>query len=146
IDFNDLEHFALRILTDEKSNEKKVIASEIAHYYENQFKEILVDEYQDINLVQETIIQSISKQSGPGNVFMVGDVKQSIYRFRHAEPTLFINKYEEYEVAPNKGVRIDLAKNFRSRQTILSGANFIFKQIFDQSLGDINYDQAAELI
>lgn len=146
IDFNDLEHFTLQILTEESSDGSKVVPSPIARYYENQFKEILVDEYQDINLVQETIIQSISKQEGPGNVFMVGDVKQSIYRFRHAEPTLFIEKYEKYEKDKKAGTRIDLAKNFRSRETILSGANFIFKQIFDQSLGDIDYDEAAELI
>src|SRR5699024_1856748 len=146
VDFNDLEHFSLQILTESDPNEAEAIPSQIAHYYQNQFKEILVDEYQDINLVQETIIQSISKQSGYGNVFMVGDVKQSIYRFRHAEPTLFIEKYEQYKANKQAGQRIDLAKNFRSRETILTGANFIFKQIFDQSLGDISYDEAAELV
>lgn len=146
VDFNDLEHFALQILTDEKSDETTIIPSEIATYYERQFKEILVDEYQDINLVQETIIQAIAKKSGPGNVFMVGDVKQSIYRFRHAEPTLFIEKYETYNTDDAKGKRIDLAKNFRSRKNVLESANFIFKQLFDPNLGDIHYDDQAALI
>lgn len=146
VDFNDLEHFALQILIDDTSTEAAIVPTEIARYYEKQFKEILVDEYQDINLVQETIIQAISKKSGSGNVFMVGDVKQSIYRFRHAEPSLFIDKYENYQKDEREGKRIDLAKNFRSRETVLTGANFIFKQIFDKKLGDIEYDQAAELV
>lgn len=146
VDFNDLEHFALQILTEPASKEGKIIPSPIARYYENKFKEILVDEYQDINLVQETIIQAISRKTGKGNVFMVGDVKQSIYRFRHAEPSLFINKYETFATDQELGMRIDLAKNFRSREHILTGANFIFKQIFDPTLGDISYDESAELV
>lgn len=146
VDFNDLEHFALQILMDDKSTEERLVPSSIARYYEQQFKEILVDEYQDINLVQETIIQSISKQPPHGNLFMVGDVKQSIYRFRHAEPSLFINKYEQYKENEQAGKRIDLSKNFRSRETILTAANFMFKQMFDPALGDISYDEAAALV
>lgn len=145
VDFNDLEHFSLQILI-ESSSEEEIQTSEIAGFYENQFKEILVDEYQDINLVQETIIQAIARKDGPGNVFMVGDVKQSIYRFRHAEPSLFIEKYEGYKANPSDGKRIDLAKNFRSRKNILDSANFIFKQVFDPSLGDIDYDEKASLV
>lgn len=144
VDFNDLEHFALAILTEPDSDEDEIVPSRIAQYYQNKFKEILVDEYQDINLVQETIIRAISRKSG--NVFMVGDVKQSIYRFRHAEPSLFISKYEAFAKDERAGKRIDLAKNFRSREHILTGANFIFKQIFDSKLGDIAYDDAAALV
>src|SRR5690606_23831097 len=125
---------------DEQSTLDRMIPSTIAKQYENQFKEILVDEYQDINLVQETIIRSISNKEAPGNIFMVGDVKQSIYRFRHAEPTLFIEKYKQYETDERAGKRIDLAKNFRSRNEVLQGANFIFRQIFDETFGEINYD------
>src|SRR5699024_11231686 len=80
VDFSDLEHFCLEILLDESSTEENIIPSKVAHYYRNQFKEILVDEYQDINIVQETILSIISDQTGNGNMFMVGDVKQSIYR------------------------------------------------------------------
>lgn len=146
IDFDDLEHFCLAILRDPASTEKEIIPSEIAHYYKQQFKEVLVDEYQDINIVQETILSLVSDQSGSGNMFMVGDVKQSIYRFRHAEPTLFIHKYKLFAEDEAHGKRIDLAKNFRSREEVLSGANFIFRQLFDEALGEIEYDSQAELI
>src|SRR5699024_5539456 len=111
--------------------------SHVAIAYKQQFKEILVDEYQDINIVQETILSMVSDQIGAGNRFMVGDVKQSIYRFRHAEPTLFIQKYKQFAENPSDGLRIDLAKNFRSRKDVLTGANFIFRQLFDEALGDI---------
>lgn len=146
VDFNDLEHFSLQILLDEQSTPEQIIPSNVALHFAQQFKEILVDEYQDINLVQETILRVISKQEAQGNVFMVGDVKQSIYRFRHAEPTLFIEKYNEYARQQHAGKRIDLAKNFRSRQEILAGANYIFRQIFDEVIGEISYDKQAELV
>lgn len=146
VDFADLEHFCLAILRDEQSTPEQFIPSPIANYYKNQFKEVLVDEYQDINYVQETILRTVSDQDGPGNMFMVGDVKQSIYRFRHAEPSLFIEKYNTYAQNSSDGKRIDLARNFRSREAILNGANFIFKQIFDETVGDIDYDEKAELI
>src|SRR5699024_4180235 len=146
VDFTDLEHFCLAILLDEHSKANNIIPSHVALYFQNQFKEVLVDEYQDINLVQETILRLVSDQTENGNMFMVGDIKQSIYRFRHAEPTLFIDKYNEYAVNPNAGLRIDLAKNFRSRPDILYGANYLFKQIFDEYVGDIEYDEKAELI
>ena len=146
VDFSDLEHFCLEILLDESSTEENIIPSKVAHYYRNQFKEILVDEYQDINIVQETILSIISDQTGNGNMFMVGDVKQSIYRFRHAEPTLFIQKYKQFQEDPTKGKRIDLARNFRSRKEVLSGANYLFKQIFDEQLGEIEYDEKAALV
>src|SRR5699024_10919338 len=113
VDFSDLEHFCLAILMDASSTEGNIIPTHVAIAYKQQFKEILVDEYQDINIVQETILSMVSDQIGAGNRFMVGDVKQSIYRFRHAEPTLFIQKYKQFAENPSDGLRIDLAKNFR---------------------------------
>lgn len=146
VDFSDLEHFCLEVLIDPASTMEEIIPSDVANAYKKQFKEVLVDEYQDINLVQETILSVISDQAGPGNMFMVGDVKQSIYRFRHAEPTLFIDKYKRFAEDDTLGKRIDLAKNFRSREAVLTGANYIFRQIFDEAVGEIDYDERAELI
>src|SRR5690625_2775976 len=146
VDFDDLEHFCLAILIDPSSSENNIIPSDVALYYRNQFKEVLIDEYQDINIVQETILTVVSDQSHRGNMFMVGDVKQSIYRFRHAEPTLFIDKYKRFAEDESTGIRIDLAKNFRSREEVLTTANYIFRQIFDETLGEIDYDERAELI
>ncbi len=105
----------------------------------------MVDEYQDTNIVQETILTSIADQDN-GNMFMVGDVKQSIYRFRHAEPSLFIDKYTRFSEEEDPGYRIDLARNFRSRKEVLVAANYVFRQLFDQEVGDLEYDQDAELI
>lgn len=146
VDFSDLEHFCLAILMDPASTEDNIIPSDVAHYYKNQFKEVLVDEYQDINIVQETILSLVSDQTGPGNMFMVGDVKQSVYRFRHAEPTLFIKKYKQFATDDSLGKRIDLARNFRSRNEVLTGANYIFRQILDETVGEIAYDDDAELV
>ena len=145
VDFSDLEHFCLEILTERSESNEEIVPSEVAEMYQKQFKEILVDEYQDINNVQETILTVVSRKN-PGNMFMVGDVKQSIYRFRHAEPFLFIEKYKNYEKDESLGKRIDLARNFRSRENVLLGANYIFRQIFDEALGEITYDEKAELI
>ena len=105
--------------------------SEIALAYRNQFKEVLVDEYQDTNMVQETIVKLVSKDGEyDGNLFMVGDVKQSIYRFRLAEPNLFLSKYLRFtSEGENTGLRIDLSRNFRSRAEVLDATNFLFKQI-----------------
>lgn len=133
VDFNDLEHYALRILENEKS----------AKEYRDRFEYIFIDEYQDSNIVQETIINYIKRED---NLFMVGDVKQSIYRFRLADPTLFIDKYENFETkktALNR--RIDLSKNFRSRNEILDAVNFIFKHIMSKELGEIDYKKDAYL-
>lgn len=145
VDFSDLEHFCLAILT-EKMDGTNVVPSDVALQFQKQFKEVLVDEYQDINLVQETILRVVSDEKNGGNMFMVGDVKQSIYRFRHAEPTLFIDKYKKYEEDETAGLRIDLAKNFRSREEVLTSTNFVFKQILDESLGEIEYDDKASLV
>ena len=131
VDFNDLEHFALEIL------ENPLVANE----YRDRFEYVFIDEYQDSNIVQETIINSIKRQN---NVFMVGDVKQSIYRFRLADPTLFIEKYEAFE---GEGIdrRIDLSRNFRSRREILAGVNYLFKNLMTKYLGEIDYTEEAYL-
>ena len=146
VDFSDLEHFCLQLLVDETSTIDEPMPSHVAKHFRTQFSELLIDEYQDVNLVQETILTLISDQIGAGNMFMVGDVKQSIYRFRHAEPTLFIDKYKRFAHEENKGQRIDLASNFRSREHVLTGTNYIFRQILDEELGEIKYDTDAELI
>ncbi|WP_343310306.1 helicase-exonuclease AddAB subunit AddA [Bacillus atrophaeus] len=146
IDFSDLEHYCLSILTAvNESGERK--PSEAAAYYQEQFQEVLVDEYQDTNLVQEAILQLVT--SGPeasGNLFMVGDVKQSIYRFRLAEPLLFLSKYKRFtETGEGTGRKIDLNKNFRSRADILDSTNFLFKQLMGGKVGEVDYDEQAEL-
>ncbi|HLR65791.1 MAG TPA: helicase-exonuclease AddAB subunit AddA [Virgibacillus sp.] len=146
VDFSDLEHFCLQLFLDASSTAGNPIPSSVARHFQEQFSELLVDEYQDVNRVQETILMLLSDQSGSGNMFMVGDVKQSIYRFRHAEPTLFIEKYNRFAKEEHAGKRIDLARNFRSREDVLTGANYIFRQILDEELGDIQYDADAELI
>ncbi|SEO70423.1 DNA helicase/exodeoxyribonuclease V, subunit A [Amphibacillus marinus] len=145
VDFTDLEHFAIQILSNQISDNKEYLPSTIALALREKYTEVLVDEYQDTNMVQETILQLISKEK-PGNLFMVGDVKQSIYRFRHAEPALFIDKYKKFSNQEIQGKRIDLAKNFRSREQVLTATNFIFKQLMDERLGEINYDHDAALI
>jgi len=145
IDFNDIEHFALNILI--KQNEKgEDEPSEVAKKYKEKFNEILIDEYQDSNLVQEYILKSISNGN---NIFMVGDVKQSIYKFRQARPELFLEKYEKYKIVDEKqtntDVKIKLFKNFRSRENILDITNIVFKNIMSKNLGDIEYNQEEYL-
>src|SRR5690625_1543198 len=146
VDFSDLENYFLEILIDSESTPEQPLPSAIARNLQEQYSELLVDEYQDTNLVQETILRMISDQIGSGNMFMVGDVKQSIYRFRHAEPSLFIDKYKRFNTSESLGQRIDLSSNFRSREHVLSGANYIFRQILDEKIGEIDYDENAELI
>lgn len=147
VDFADLEHYCLQILTAEAS-EKALVPSEAALSYRNHFKEVFVDEYQDTNMVQEAILQLITKEGeSQGNMFMVGDVKQSIYRFRLAEPNLFLGKYLRFTTdGEETGLKIDLAKNFRSREEVLDGTNFLFKQLMGTSVGEIEYDDAAALV
>ncbi|WP_188623768.1 helicase-exonuclease AddAB subunit AddA [Caldalkalibacillus thermarum] len=171
VDFNDLEHLALRILSnkdgqpghsearsvakhskpqdytgDQPAGESvlpRLFPSEVALDLQQQFVEVLVDEYQDTNLVQEAILQLVTRGN---NLFMVGDVKQSIYRFRLAEPGLFLHKYKCFTpTGEGAGLRIDLARNFRSRAEVLDATNYIFRQIMDESIGEIAYDQEAEL-
>lgn len=143
LDFSDQEHLALQILTREENGE--LVPSEAADLFADYFAEIMVDEYQDSNLVQEAILNSIcGSRKGRDNRFMVGDVKQSIYRFRQAEPGLFLQKYRLYEDG-EEGVRIDLHQNFRSRKEVLAPVNEIFGRIMCPELGGIDYDDAAAL-
>lgn len=165
LDFNDLEHFCLKILT-EKDEKGNIIPSETALKLRSGFEEILVDEYQDSNNVQEVIISMVSKwqrdvslatcgaeigtpsnasEEFP-NVFMVGDVKQSIYRFRQAEPGLFLHKYRSYSQEEGKSHRkITLYKNFRSRKEVIDSVNFIFKNIMSENVGELHYDNDEAL-
>lgn len=143
LDFSDLEHYAIRLLRDEETGLPTATALELSRRY----TEIMVDEYQDVNAVQELIFQSISKNGS--NIFMVGDVKQSIYRFRLADPGIFIEKYKSYhdlEQAPDGApARILLQQNFRSDPKILDACNHIFKSLMSEELGDIDYDDHCAL-
>ncbi|WP_107947333.1 helicase-exonuclease AddAB subunit AddA [Lysinibacillus parviboronicapiens] len=145
IDFSDLEHFALQILTE--NIDGKLQPSPVALDLKKRFKEVLVDEYQDTNMLQETILQLVKTGDElDGNLFMVGDVKQSIYRFRLAEPKLFMRKYGEFIEHPEvTGMRIDLNANFRSRKEVLNATNFVFAQIMGVRVGEIHYDENASL-
>ncbi|MFB9325492.1 UvrD-helicase domain-containing protein [Paenibacillus aurantiacus] len=193
IDFGDMEHYCLRILRDPASTPSATVPSSAALEYRRQFDEILLDEYQDTNMVQEAIVELIA-QPGAGNRFMVGDVKQSIYRFRLAEPNLFLRKYRAYGTgdaaaelpvakiealdsgvndfdaagarssyaadsaiahaqseegatqAAEIGLRIDLARNFRSRQEVVDGVNGVFRAIMQESVAEMDYDTRAELV
>lgn len=144
IDFNDMEHYALQILVKEEDG---VIApTKVAMDYQKYFAEIIVDEYQDSNLVQEYILEAVSgEKNGNFNRFMVGDVKQSIYRFRLARPELFMAKYENYPKKPTSCEVIDLSMNFRSRREVLDCTNTVFSKIMTASFGGITYDEAAAL-
>lgn len=139
MDFSDMEHLALKILVKKDEN-GNVVKSEIAKKYENKFEEIAIDEYQDSNLVQEYILTSVSRGN---NIFMVGDVKQSIYKFRQARPKLFLDKYDSYKLEPVDGEdrKIQLFKNFRSRSNILDFTNLVFEDIMSRELGNIEYNQ-----
>lgn len=144
VDFNDLEHFALNILV--KKEDGVVVPSNVADDLSEYYEEILIDEYQDSNLVQETILTSISKERmGRNNLFMVGDVKQSIYKFRLARPELFMEKFHTYSLEDSTKQRIDLHANFRSRAVVLACTNYIFEQIMTKQLGNIEYDEDAAL-
>ncbi|GGF15795.1 ATP-dependent helicase/nuclease subunit A [Halobacillus andaensis] len=146
VDFSDLEHYCLQILVDETSTKENLVPSSVAKSFHDQFSEVLIDEYQDTNLVQETLLRLLTDDPEAGHLFMVGDVKQSIYRFRHAEPSLFLTKYKLYGQADHDGERIDLARNFRSRKQVLDAANYVFRQVLDEEVGEMNYEPEAELI
>lgn len=142
LDFSDIEHFALQILVDAKTKEPTAAAKELREIFE----EIMIDEYQDSNYVQETILKAVSREAlGENNIFMVGDVKQSIYRFRLARPELFITKYKAYTKEESSCQKIDLHKNFRSRAEVLDGVNRIFYKIMHEDLGNVEYDAQAAL-
>lgn len=143
IDFNDIEHYALKILV-QKDGSGNYVPTDVAKQYQEKFVEIAIDEYQDSNQVQEYILNTISKGN---NLFMVGDVKQSIYKFRQACPELFIHKYEEYSLdeANEKGLKIQLFKNFRSKENIINITNLVFSNIMSKKLGDIDYNETEYL-
>lgn len=144
LDFSDLEHFALEILVchSQEGDTLTAAAQELAEGFE----EIMIDEYQDSNYVQELLMNSVSGlYQGKHNIFMVGDVKQSIYRFRLARPELFMTKFHTYSTEEGQCQRIDLHKNFRSREEVLSGVNFLFEQIMCRNLGGVEYDKEAAL-
>lgn len=149
VDYSDLEHYTLAILRDREAPEGELRPSSVALGYQARFDEVLVDEYQDANQVQESIVYLLSRPN-PGNRFMVGDVKQSIYRFRLAEPNLFLGKYQSFAsitsvTEQSPGVKIDLARNFRSRSQVVNGINFLFRQLMQPKVAEIDYDEAAEL-
>lgn len=145
IDFHDMEHLALHILL-RKDEEGNICPTEAAKEYRQHFHEILIDEYQDSNLVQELLLKSISgEEEGSFNRFMVGDVKQSIYKFRLARPELFMEKYDTYSKDDSKRQRIDLHKNFRSRRQVLESVNELFYRIMGRELGGVEYDEDAAL-
>ena len=133
VDYNDLEQLTLKILMD----------PEVADEVRARYRYIFLDEYQDTNEMQETILQQIVRDN---NYFMVGDVKQSIYRFRLADPTIFIGKYESFgrDENPNDSL-VTLNQNFRSAQGVINGVNAIFEQVMSTGLGEINYDEQARL-
>ncbi|MDR2749778.1 MAG: helicase-exonuclease AddAB subunit AddA, partial [Clostridiales bacterium] len=142
VDFSDMEHYSIEILlgSSSENQELTIAARELSRKY----VEVMIDEYQDSNLLQEMILGAVAS----GGRFMVGDVKQSIYKFRRANPKLFIEKHETYCLDPDKdwpNLRVDLSKNFRSRAEVLNAANFIFCQVMDKSVGEISYDDRAAL-
>lgn len=146
LDFSDLEHLALSILTTE-NEEGCIVPSETAWMLRDNFDEVLVDEYQDSNNVQEVIINMVSKKlTDTPNVFMVGDIKQSIYRFRQAEPQLFLEKYESFSREEGSKERvITLYKNFRSREEVISGVNYVFKSVMSKTVGELEYTEEEAL-
>ena len=139
LDFNDLEHEALRLLADKQGK-----PTETALALREKYEEILIDEYQDTNNIQDTIFRVLSRDNT--NIFMVGDLKQSIYKFRNAVPQLFSEKYDSYAKEENSGELIKLFKNFRSRDEVVNAINFIFKRIMSREIGDIEYDEEEYLV
>lgn len=138
VDFSDMEHLALKILV--RDEEGKKVPTETALKYREYFEEIMIDEYQDSNEIQETILSIISReQENDPNRFMVGDVKQSIYRFRLADPTIFLRKYKEYKDAEAGSEKIDLSMNFRSRQEVIDSVNDIFEKCMIPEIGGVDY-------
>ncbi len=145
LDFSDMEHLALKVLI-QKDEEGSIIATKTALEYRDYFEEVLIDEYQDSNLVQEYILKAVSREDSKSyNRFMVGDVKQSIYKFRLARPELFLEKYHSYSLTEGELRRIDLHQNFRSRKEVVDCVNTVFSHIMTEKPGGIVYDDAAAL-
>ncbi|MBS4021918.1 MAG: helicase-exonuclease AddAB subunit AddA [Dethiobacter sp.] len=148
LDFNDLEHFCLRILITESDNEAGPVPSPAAFELRQNFEYVLVDEYQDINPVQDAILNLVSRQGqDEPNLFMVGDIKQSIYRFRLADPGLFLMRYHKYPDAPGSSERrLSLSYNFRCRSSVVAAVNFLFRQLMTAESAEMIYDGSAELV
>ena len=144
LDFNDLEHFCLKILLDSEARPGEIKPSSVAINLQERFAEVMVDEYQDTNGVQETILRLVASTE-KSNLFLVGDVKQSIYRFRLAEPELFMEKYHQYPCKGHEYARIDLSQNFRSRPGVLHAVNFLFVQLMTPGIGELEYGEAEKL-
>lgn len=145
LDFSDIEHFSLNLLRCKEDETWQPTA--LALKLKKRYKEVLIDEYQDINNVQETILNLVSRENSEPNLFMVGDVKQSIYGFRLADPSLFLNKYQNYSKdVSSREEKIVLSKNFRSRNGIVDGVNYVFRQVMLDKVGGIAYDSDAELV
>lgn len=142
LDFSDVEHNALRVLVNPETKE----LTETALEYQQQYREVMIDEYQDSNYVQETLLTAVSGvKNGNENLFMVGDVKQSIYRFRLARPELFMDKYHRFSTEESSQQRIDLHRNFRSRREVVEAVNDIFYPLMEKNLGNVAYDAEAAL-
>lgn len=142
LDISDVEHNALRVLVDSETKE----LTETALEYQQQYREVMIDEYQDSNYVQETLLTAVSGvKNGNENLFMVGDVKQSIYRFRLARPELFMDKYHRFSTEESSQQRIDLHRNFRSRREVVEAVNDIFYPLMEKDLGNVAYDAEAAL-
>ena len=147
MDYDDMEHFALRLLIDHWDENDNPVPSQIALEKSMDFEEIYIDEYQDSNFIQDAILRSVSREAEDGhNMFMVGDVKQSIYSFRLARPELFLEKYHRYQGPEKEYQLIELRNNFRSRREVLQFTNDIFYQIMHESLGNIEYTKEAALV
>ncbi|MEG3007101.1 MAG: helicase-exonuclease AddAB subunit AddA [Oscillospiraceae bacterium] len=144
LDFSDLEHFALKLLVSEKNDDYKF--SNLAKTLSQTYKEVLVDEYQDTNMIQDLIFKAVSDEGK--NLFMVGDVKQSIYGFRQAMPEIFLNKKQTFKLLSDNAdtAKIILSKNFRSRKEVTDGINFIFKQIMSEEVGGLDYGEEEQLV
>lgn len=144
VDFSDQEHLAVRLLVDPLTGEPTPKAVEVA----SRFTEVMADEYQDVNAVQELILQAVS--DGGKKLFMVGDVRQSIYRFRLADPTIFLDKYRRFAYADEAGEgqarKVILPKNFRSRAGVLNAVNFVFENIMSEEFGEMDYTERERLI
>ena len=157
VDYNDLEHLCLELLIepviDEEGQVQEIVYTEVAKELSGFYEEVYIDEYQDSNTVQDTLLKAVAEADSKSGAtrFMVGDMKQSIYRFRLANPLIFAQKYEEWEKhqgnerSQAKNVCIDLSQNFRSRENILEGVNDLFEQVMSKEVGELEYDDYAKL-
>ncbi|MBQ6555119.1 MAG: helicase-exonuclease AddAB subunit AddA, partial [Firmicutes bacterium] len=140
-EFDDIAHYALKILVDENG-----APTAVAKSYRERFREIIIDEYQDCSFIQDSILEAVSGRSvGKPNRFMVGDIKQCIYKFRKANPEIFADKYEKFGSRSENECLIQLNKNFRSRKNILDTTNFFFSQLMSKEFGDVDYDESTAL-